>query len=198
MHTPPHFAETDPAILCDFMRKYPFATIVIQTNDGMDAHHIPVLLGNDNVLRGHISKANPVWKNITSPKVLAIFQGPNAYISPSFYPSKHIDGKAVPTWNYSAVHAHGAIKFIHDKEWLLETITKLSDFHEIDFEAPWKISDAPDKYISRLLNAIVGFEIQIENLEAMFKLSQNHNETNRQGVRRALLDQCKDADKLVR
>lgn len=198
MHTPPHFTETDTGVLHAFMRAFPFATIVCQTAIGMDAHHIPVLLGDDGVLRGHISKANQIWKDITNPNVLAIFQGENSYISPSFYPSKQIDGKAVPTWNYSAVHAHGTITFIHDKDWLWETLNALSNFHEQNFESPWQLSEAPPEYIDRMLGAIVGFEIKISKLEGQFKLSQNKSEADREGVRTGLIKLGRKPDNLVR
>jgi transcriptional regulator len=198
MHAPTQFTETDAAILHQFMREHPFATIICQAANGMDGHHIPVLLGEDGVLRGHVSRANSVWKDIVDPNVLAIFQGENSYISPSFYISKQIDGKAVPTWNYSAVHAHGTITFIHDKDWLWETLNALSDFHEQDFENPWKIADAPREYIDRMLGAIVGFEIKITALEGQFKLSQNKAEADRKGVRTGLIKSGKKPDFLVR
>ncbi|KAF0114613.1 MAG: transcriptional regulator [Hyphomonadaceae bacterium] len=198
MHAPDQFAETDIAILHRLMRENSFATIICQTANGMDAHHIAVLLGDDNVLRGHVSRANSVWKDIASPNVLAIFQGESSYISPSFYASKQIDGKAVPTWNYSAVHAHGSIEFIHDKAWLWDTLNALSNFHEQDFESPWQISDAPHEYIERMLGAIVGFEIKITALVGQFKLSQNKSEADREGVRTGLIKLGKNPDNLVR
>ena len=198
LHTPPDFTETDTLVLHNFMRENPFSTIVFETANGIDAHHIPVLLGEDNILRGHISKANLVWQNIKIPNVLAIFHGENSYISPTFYPSKQINGKAVPTWNYSAIHATGTIEFIHDKDWLLQTLENLSDFHEKDFETPWKIADAPPEYIARMLNAIVGFEIKITKLNAQFKLSQNHSDANREGVRLGLEKLGLNSVKLVR
>lgn len=198
MHLPPQFAENDIAILHEFMRENPFSTIICQTTNGIDAHHSPVLLGEDGVLRGHISRANCVWKNIANHNILAIFHGENSYISPSFYPSKQIDGKAVPTWNYSAVHAHGSIEFTHDKSWLLDTLNALSNFHEQDFENPWQISDAPHEYIERMLGAIVGFEIKITALVGQFKLSQNKSEADREGVRTGLIKLGKNPDNLVR
>ena len=198
MYIPIHFVETDQNILHAFIRENSFATIVFQTSNGLDAHHVPMLLGDDNVLRGHIAKANPIWKNYTNPIVLVIFQGENSYISPSFYPSKQIDGKAVPTWNYSAVHANGEIVFIHDKDWLLDTVSKLSDFHEKNFAMPWKIADAPPQYIAQMLHAIVGFEIKIETIEGKFKLSQNHSQSNRDGVRIGLEAIGKNPSNLVR
>lgn len=197
MYIPNHFSQNDTEILFEFMRENSFATMVFQTENGLDAHHIPVLLGDDKVLRGHIAKANPVWKNATSAKVLAIFHGENSYISPNFYPSKQIDGKAVPTWNYSAVHAHGEIEFIHDQKWLLDIVSKLSDFHEKDFPTPWQISDAPNDYIEKMLNAIIGFEIKITKLECKFKLSQNQSATNQEGVKRGLEKLGKNPKNLV-
>lgn len=197
MYIPNHFSQNDAEILCEFMRENSFATMVFQNGLGLDAHHIPVLLGDDKVLRGHIAKANPIWKTATNPNVLVIFQGQNSYISPNFYPSKQIDGKAVPTWNYSAVHVHGEIEFIHDKKWLLYIVTELSDFHEKDFSAPWQISDAPNDYIEKMLNAIVGFEIKINRLEGKFKLSQNQSTINQEGVKNGLASLGKKPKNLV-
>jgi transcriptional regulator len=142
------------------------------------------MLLEGGVLRGHVARANTVWK-ADDGAALAIFLGPHAYVSPSWYPSKAATGKAVPTWNYITVHARGAIRWIQDGDWLRNHVTALSDTHEAGRAEPWKVGDAPASYIDGLLRAIVGFELTIEKLEGKYKLSQNRDVADREGVRDA-------------
>lgn len=181
MYTPDHFREDRPQVLHDAVRRIGFATLV---TTGLEANHLPMLL-DGGVLRGHVARANPVWKQGDG-AALAIFLGPHAYVSPSWYPSKAATGKAVPTWNYITVHARGAIRWIQDGDWLRNHITALSDSHEEKRPEPWKVNDAPAIYIDILLRAIVGFELTIETLEGKYKLSQNREASDRDGVREAL------------
>jgi transcriptional regulator len=141
-------------------------------------NHIPFLVdstqGEYGTLIGHVARANAIWKCFSTdmPSVV-IFQGPQSYISPSWYPSKHAHGKAVPTWNYALVHAHGVPRTIEDKDWLRSHVTQLSDLHESTSAVPWSVSDAPSDYIDTMLDNIVGIEIPISTIVGKWKTSQN-------------------------
>jgi len=181
MYVPDMFREDRPEVLHDAVRRIGFATLITQ---GLEANHLPMLF-QDGVLRGHVARANPVWKSGEG-EALAIFLGPHAYVSPNWYPSKAETGKAVPTWNYITVHARGPIRWIQDADWLRANVTALSDTHEAGRPAPWKIGDAPASYVDGLLRAIVGFELRVEKLEGKYKLSQNRDEADRAGTREGL------------
>jgi transcriptional regulator len=180
MYVPDHFREDRTDVLQEAVRQIGFATLVTQK---LDANHLPMLL-DGNVLRGHVARANPVWKQDAG-AALAIFLGPHAYVSPNWYPSKAETGKAVPTWNYITVHARGTIRWIQDGEWLRANVTALAQAHEAGQPAPWQVSDAPASYVESLLRAIVGFELTIESLQGKYKLSQNRDAADRAGVRDA-------------
>jgi transcriptional regulator len=150
------------------------------------------MLLKDGVLRGHVARANPVWKE-GGGEALAIFLGPHAYVSPNWYPSKAETGKAVPTWNYLTVQARGSIAWIQDGDWLRAHVSALSDVHEAGRAAPWAIGDAPAGYIDSLLRAIVGFELIVAKLEGKWKLSQNRDAADRAGVRDGLAQDGHDA-----
>ena len=182
MYIPDHFREDRPEILHDAVRRIGFATLVTQ---GLEANHLPMLLG-DGVLRGHVAHANPVWK-VGTCEALAIFLGPQAYVSPNWYPSKAEMGKAVPTWNYITVHARGLINWVQDADWLRAHVGALSDANEAGRQQPWKISDAPSGYIDGLVRAIVGFELTIAALEGKYKLSQNRDAADLAGAREGLM-----------
>ena len=157
----------------------------------MVANHIPLQTLDEpaplGCLRGHIARANPLWRDYRSGTgALAIFQGPQAYISPSFYPSKAKTGEVVPTWNYAVVHASGTLKFIEDVTWLRDFVAGLTAAHEAPRAAPWKIDDAPTPYIDKNLKLIVGFEFSITVLQGKWKLSQNRAQADREGVRHNL------------
>lgn len=182
MYNPDHFREDRPEVLQDAMRAIAFATLV---TEGLVANHLPMLL-QDGVLRGHVARANPVWKS-GGGAALAIFLGPQAYVSPNWYPSKAETGKAVPTWNYITVHARGTIRWIDDATWLKGLVTDLTQAHEAPRPDPWAVSDAPESYVDAMVRAIVGFELTIETLEGKYKLSQNRDAADRAGVREAFL-----------
>jgi transcriptional regulator len=143
------------------------------------------------VLRGHVARANPVWK-AGEGEALAIFLGPHAYVSPNWYPSKAATGKAVPTWNYVTVHAKGRIRWVQDTEWLRTNVTRLSDAHESGRADPWKVGDAPDSYIETMLRGIVGFELEITRLDGKYKLTQNRDQADREAVAAALEREGRD------
>lgn len=193
MYIPEPFREDRSEVLQQAMRQIGFATLI--TRD-LEANHLPMLL-RDGVLRGHVARANPVWKQGDG-AALAIFLGPHAYVSPNWYPSKTETGKAVPTWNYIAVHAKGSLAWKQDAYWLRAHVAALSDAHEAGHAQPWAISDAPENYIDSLLRAIVGFELTIETLEGKYKLSQNREARDRAGVREGLVgDGRADLAKLI-
>jgi len=177
MYVPDHFREARTDVLHDAMRQIGFATLITQ---GLEANHLPMLL-QDGFLRGHVARANPVWK-AGDGEALAIFLGPHAYVSPSWYPSKAETGKAVPTWNYITVHAKGRIRWIQGADWLRAHVTALSDTHESPRPEPWKVGDAPESFIDALLRAIVGFEMEITQLDGKYKLTQNRSEADREAV----------------
>ena len=191
MYIPRHFEQDDIATLHALMRNHPLCTLVTLSADGLNANHLPLHLSPEpglyGILRGHVARVNPVWSNVNADtEVLAVFQGPQAYITPSWYPTKAESGKAVPTWNYTAVHAYGTLRCVEDQEWLRNHLDALTNAQEAVFSAPWKVSDAPDDYISKMLNAIVGIEITITRLQGKWKTSQNQPEGNRAGIERGL------------
>lgn len=187
MYVPAHFAENDRTALHALMRAAPFATWITQGEGELLVNHIPFLLdvsaGEFGVLRGHVARANPVWRtmSLTLPSVV-VFQGPQAYVTPSWYPSKREHGKVVPTWNYAVVHAHGTPRRIEDPATLLALVSELTDAHEANHAAPWRVADAPADYVDKLLQAIVGIEIPIARLVGKWKISQNQPPANRRGV----------------
>jgi transcriptional regulator len=187
MYLPKHFEINDQEELLAFVKAFPFATLVSNGDDCLNAEHIPMLVHVDAenrvVLQAHIAKANKLWQSLANQAdVLVIFQGENAYITPNWYPSKKVDGKAVPTWNYRAVHIKGTINFIHEAEWKLLLLEKLTNIHEQKQPAPWSISDAPQDYIEQRLAGIVGVEITVTDIQGKFKLSQNQSVENKNGV----------------
>ncbi len=187
MYLPAHFNETRVDVLHALMRTNPLATLVVSADSGLIANHMPVETLSTpapfGCLRGHIARANPLWREYRSDtQALTIFQGPQTYVSPSFYPSKGVTGEVVPTWNYAVVHAGGTLRFIHDVEWLRGFVTGLTATYEGSRPQPWKIDDAPAAYIDKMLKLIVGFEFSISNLAGKWKVSQNRPQADRRGV----------------
>ena len=179
------FQVQDPAMLQVLVRKQPLATLVIGHEGALHANHVPLFLdpdrGPNGTLVGHVARANGVWPLLPQTAV-AVFHGPQAYVSPSWYPSKALDGKQVPTWNYTAVHAHGRLSAFDDPERLRAVLETLTEQHEAHRPAPWRISDAPPDYIDKLLRAIVGIELAVDRWEGIWKVSQNRTDTDRAGV----------------
>lgn len=189
MYVPDHFREDRPHVLHDAVRRIGFGTLVTQ---GLEANHLPMLLSDDGqFLRGHVARANPVWKKGDG-EALAIFLGPHAYVSPNWYPSKAQTGKAVPTWNYITVHARGPLRWVQDADWLHAHVASLSDAHESNRAEPWKLADAPANYVDALLRAIVGFELSITALEGKYKLNQNRDTADHDGAREGLMRDGRD------
>jgi transcriptional regulator len=191
MYLPQVHEEKDPAVLHSLIRAHPLGAWVTTGPEGLTANHIPFLLdtaGTQVVLRAHVARANPVWGQISSrsPSVV-MFQGAESYITPSWYPGKHQHGKAVPTWNYVVVHAHGVARAVDDAQWLRAHLDRLTDTHEMTQAVPWKIGDAPDDYIRRMIEGIVGIEIPVDRIEGKWKVSQNRSAPDRLGVVAGLL-----------
>jgi transcriptional regulator len=187
LYLPAFFKESRTEVLHAMMRARPLATLVTICDSGLVANHIPVETVSEpaphGLLRGHIARANPLWREYRAgAEVLAIFHGPQAYISPSFYPTKQATGEVVPTWDYAVVHARGTLRFVQDALWLRDLVMRLTDAHEAPRRAPWKVTDAPPPYIEKMLSQIVGFELPIVAMTGKWKLSQNHPAANRQGV----------------
>lgn len=189
MYLPSAFREERVAVLHELIRQRPLATLVTLGSNGLTANHIPMMIALEpapfGTLVGHVARGNSLWRD-AEPSVLAIFTGPEHYISPSWYASKQEDGKVVPTWNYVAVHAHGTLHIHEEREWLLGLVTKLTETHEAQFERPWKVADAPADYVDGLLKGIVGFEIRIERLEGKWKMGQNRSDADREGAAESL------------
>jgi len=193
MYVPAHFDESRIDVLHDAMRRSGLATLVTVSPDGPMVSHVPMLLDTApapyGTLRGHIARANPQWKDLVAGvPALAIFMGPDAYISPALYPSKKQNSKVVPTWNYVAIHAIGPVTFFEDPDRLLKIVTGLTERHEAPRREPWAVSDAPADYVQSMLRAIIGFEIPIARLEGKWKMSQNQPAENRTGVAEKLAD----------
>ena len=187
MYVPPHFREDRIDVLQRAIRSAGPATLVSMTADGLFASHIPLMLdplpAPYGTLIGHLAKANPHVR-LADPAVrtLVIFQGPNGYITPSYYAAKQEHGKVVPTWNYVAIHAYGMLETFDDPVRLLEVVAKLTDLHETPRAQPWGVSDAPEDFIQGMLRGIVGIALPIVRLEGKVKMSQNRPAADQAGV----------------
>ena len=200
MYLPSAFRQGDLGQLHQQIAACRLATLVSQGGNGLQATHLPLLLveeeGEFGTLYGHLAKANPHWRELAlGGEVLVICQGADAYISPGWYPSKAEHGKAVPTWNYIAVHAYGQAQIFDEPERLLNLVSRLSDRHEAGREQPWSVDEAPREYIDSMLRAIVGFALPIRRLEGKWKLGQNRSAADQQGVRQALSDSLDPRDR---
>jgi transcriptional regulator len=198
MHNPKHFEETRVEVMHDLIRAHPLAVLVTMSPQGLDANHIPLEIDPDavprGVLRGHIARANPLWREVSpGGEALAIFRGPDTYITPSWYPTKRETGKVVPTWNYAVVHAHGTLRFIEDRAWLRALVTRLTDRFESDRAEPWQVTDAPPDYIEQMLGAIVGIEMPITRLAGKWKASQNRVPRDQDAVVEALARETRES-----
>ena len=198
MYQPPHFREERTEVQHALMRAHPLALLVTFGEGGLTANPVPLILhperGEKGVLRGHLARANPQWRSFDpSVECLAVFQGVDAYITPSWYATKRETGKVVPTWNYAVVQAYGRLTVIEDAGWLGEQVRSLTDRHEAARPAPWAVADAPENFVRAQLKGIVGIEIAINRIEAKWKVSQNRNEADRAGVTEGLLGEEDEA-----
>ena len=190
MYVPRNFAENDITTLHEQMQAAALPVLITHSSQGLLASHVPLVLNPDEgaygTLYGHLARVNPHWQTLAEgAEALVIFAGEQAYISPSFYPSKAIDGKSVPTWNYLAVHAYGQAEVFDDPERLLALVSRLSNQHEANRPEPWAVSDAPRDYIDSMLKAIVGFSIPVSRLIGKRKLSQNRSAAAQHFAQRA-------------
>jgi transcriptional regulator len=190
MYIPAVHREERLEALHALMCSHPLATLVTYGSSGLLANLIPFIVNANEklgVLRGHLARANGQVADLREGgEALIIFQGPEAYITPSWYASKREHGKVVPTWNYAVVQARGKPKVIEDPAWLVAQIGQLTTQQEKPRPHPWKVSDAPEPYIAAQLKAIIGIEIEIDRLEGKWKVSQNRPEADRLGVAEGL------------
>lgn len=196
MYLPAHFEESRTEVLHDLVRSHPLGLLITLGPSGLQANPVPFMLETDPstgaaTLRAHVARANPVWREAREDvESLVVFQGPQAYISPSHYATKAQTGKVVPTWNYVVVQARGTLRVVDDAPWLHALVTRLTERHEASRAAPWAVSDAPDDYIATMLRAIVGIEIPLTALTGKWKVSQNRHAEDREGVARGLRDRA--------
>ena len=194
MYVPTLFRQSDIPTIHDAIRAAGLATLVTTGPDGLIATPLPLLLDAEpapyGTLLGHVARANPQWhRSAPDADGLAMFQGADAYVTPSWYATKRATGKVVPTWNYVAIHAYGRVEFIEDAEWLLGLVTRLTRRHEGGRETPWAVSDAPADFIRSQLKGIVGVRLPIARLEGKWKMSQNRTAEDRAGVVQGFRDE---------
>jgi len=188
----PAFLESRIEVLHEAIRKIAFGTLITRADGDFAVSHLPFELDAQpaphGTLIGHIARYNPQWRGIGGNGVLAlaIFHGPHAYVSPSWYPGKREDPRQVPTWDYVAVHARGTLRVFHDEERLFGLLKRLVERNESMRPEPWKITDAPEDYLREQMRYIVGLELRIDKLQGRYKLSQNRDEADREGAREAL------------
>jgi transcriptional regulator len=186
VYLPPVFTEARREVLIEHIERHDFGLLVSHGGDGLIASHIPFLVERDRDqlhLQGHLARPNPQVRDLArGGEVLAIFNGPHAYISPSWYAA----GPSVPTWNYTDVHAYGTVRLIYEADWLRDLLRRLSDRHEAPNPAPWRMQDLPEDYFRSMVKGIVGLEIAVTRLEGKYKLSQNRPAADRPRVIAAL------------
>ena len=199
MYVPPAFREDELPALHAMMREARLASLVTATAEGLVATPLPLLLvaeeGPQGTLYGHVARANPQWQRPAIGEAMALFAGPEAYVSPSWYPSKQEHGKVVPTWNYMAVHAYGPAEFFEEPDRLLEIVTRLTELHEGPRAAPWAVTDAPDSFIRAQLRGIIGLRLPITRIEGKRKMSQNRSAEDRAGVTAGLAASDRPSDR---
>ena len=175
----------------ELIRARPLATLVTLSSSGLNANHIPMHLSESpapfGTLQGHVARANPILSDLEKDmEVLAVFHGPDAYITPSWYATKKETGKVVPTWNYAVVHAYGYVRVVDDAAWLRAQLEALTTHNEACFSEPWAVSDAPHEFTEKLIGNIVGFEMVITKLSGKWKVSQNQPQQNQSSVAEGL------------
>jgi len=205
MYQPPHFVETRQDVLHGLIRSHPLGLLISNGQDGPVANAIPFLLdteaGPNGKLRAHLAKANPQWRlladNPASP-VLVVFQGADAYVTPSWYETKRETGKVVPTWNYAIVQVRGTVRVIDDAQWIAQQISDLTLSQEGAREAPWAVTDAPPNFIQSQIKGIIGLEIEIAEISGKWKVSQNRPVADRVGVAEGLEKEAAGAPDMAR
>jgi transcriptional regulator len=202
LYTPPAFHQPDPAQIRADIAAVGFATLITASEQGPIISHVPLLLRDDGtehgVLIGHLARGNPQWQqsDLTKPAV-AVFMGPHAYVSPSWYPSKLENPRVVPTWNYAVVHVRGLLEVFEDSDQLLSDLTSLTEKHEDRVGSHWKTSDAPTDFLIRQTKGIVGIRLKILGFEAKSKLSQNRAAADQANVAATLQKSDAESDRDV-
>ncbi|MBY0612387.1 MAG: FMN-binding negative transcriptional regulator [Beijerinckiaceae bacterium] len=201
MYTPPAFRVDDRLSLVETIRAARLANFITATAEGPLATPLPLFLaeseGEHGVLYGHLAKANPQWRVPPLGDGLAIFMGPDAYVSPGWYAAKREHGKVVPTWNYITVHAHGPVEFIENSERLLRIVEQVTNLKEKSQATPWQVNDAPPDFVAAQLRGIVGIRMPIARLEGKRKMSQNRSAADRDGVAAGLAESSDPLDRKV-
>ena len=201
MYVPPAFREDDLPALHATMRQAGLANLVTATPEGLMATPLPLFLASDEgpygTLYGHLARANPQWKLPPAGEAMALFMGPDAYVTPAWYAAKREHGKVVPTWNYVAVHAYGPAEFFEDADRLLDAVTRLTDLYERPRAEPWAVTDAPEAFIRTQLKGIVGLRLPIARIEGKRKMSQNRSAADRAGVAVGLAASDRSSDRAV-
>lgn len=201
MYMPPAFHDEDRASIHAGMRAARLANLVTATADGPQVSPLPLLLdeteGEFGTLYGHLARANPQWRMPALGEAVAVFMGPDAYVTPAWYQTKQETGKVVPTWNYVTVHAHGTAEFFDDPDRLLAVVSRLTRLHEAGRATPWEVSDAPADFIAAQLRGIVGLRLPITRLEGKRKMSQNRSAADRQGVAQGLAESPRPEERMV-
>jgi transcriptional regulator len=187
MYQLPAFREDRVAVQHDLIRNHPLGLLVTAGPGGLMANAIPFLVYPEalerGTLRAHLARANPQWRELAEvEECLVVFQGPQDYVTPSWYPSKRETGKVVPTWNYATVHVWGRPRIVEDPAWLRRQIDDLTLLKEGARQAPWKVDDAPADFVTAQVKGIVGVELPIARIEGKWKVSQNRPEPDRAGV----------------
>jgi transcriptional regulator len=190
MYIPPAFRNNGRSSIHEVIRRARLANLVTATADGLIATPLPLFLeereGEMGTLYGHLARANPQWRMTPADDAMAIFMGPDVYITPSWYATKEETGKVVPTWNYVAVHAYGPVGFFDDERRLHDVVSRLTDLHEAARSKPWAVTDAPADFMKSQLKGIVGLRMPITRLDGKCKMSQNRNAADRAGVIKGL------------
>lgn len=191
MYQPPHFREDSLEVQHALIKAHPLGLLVTLGSTGLVANPIPFILdalaSPLGTLKAHLARANSQWQDFDpAQEALVVFQGPETYITPSWYAAKREHGRVVPTWNYAIVQAYGRMRVIDDPDWLLQQITALTGTQESSRPEPWAVSDAPPPFVTAQLKGIIGIEIEITRIEGKWKVSQNRSEADRQGVAEGL------------
>lgn len=195
MYTPEHFQPGEDGAALEAIARWPLAMLV---TDGPAITHVPMLREGDTLI-GHVAAANEHWKRAEDGSAaIAVFTGPDAYVSPGFYASKAEHGRVVPTWNYIAVHVHGTIRWMHDDAEKLQIVRTLTDRFEQHELKPWSVDDAPPAFMAAMMRGIVGVRLEISRIESQFKLSQNRSEDDRSGVELGLTERGVEGEDVAR
>jgi transcriptional regulator len=199
MYNPKHFEQNNLTVVGELIKHFPLGTLITRDGEALEANHIPFMLEGDlspgTKLIGHVAKGNPVWQTANpEAESLVVFQGPSAYITPNWYPSKLEHHKVVPTYNYAVAHVYGWLTVSHDPAVKRQVVTDLTEKMELRRNSTWRVADAPADYLAMMLEAIVAIELTIIRVQAKWKVSQNRNESDRMGVAKGLANTAGQTD----